>query len=134
MSNDRSSPVISVVIPVYHGQETLAELVERTDKVLVGLVDSHEIVFVDDDSKDDSWRELCRLTEAHPHIRAFRLTRNFGQHNAIMCGFKRSRGEFVVTIDDDLQNPPEEIPKLYKALLDDDLSFTATSPNVATQS
>ena len=121
MPNEQQCPVISVVVPVYHGQETLAELVERTDRVLGGLVSAHEILFIDDGSADDSWAELCRLVESSDHIRAFRLTRNFGQHNAIMCGLKQARGAVIVTLDDDLQNPPEEIPKLYEALLDEDL-------------
>jgi glycosyltransferase involved in cell wall biosynthesis len=105
-------PVFSVVVPVYNSAEILPHLVERLAKVFDGMGRSFELLLIDDCSADDGWRVIGELRTQHPFIRAWRLTRNFGQHNALMCGFQRCRGEFVVTLDDDLQNPPEEIPKL----------------------
>ena len=108
---------VSVVIPVYRSSATLRPLTERLLRVLHQTGRSFEIVFVDDSSPDNSWEVLCDLQRGDAtHIVAVRLMRNFGQHNALMCGFRHARGEFVVTMDDDLQNPPEEIPKLIEAI------------------
>src|SRR5207249_4958676 len=108
---------LSVVIPVYRSAPTLGQLVTRLRAVLVGTGLDYEIVFVEDGSPDDSWRVLEELRRRHPErIVAVQLMRNYGQHNALMCGFRRSRGELVVTMDDDLQNPPEQIPKLLAAI------------------
>jgi glycosyltransferase involved in cell wall biosynthesis len=104
---------ISVVIPVYGSQDTLRPLTERLVAVLDETGRSYELIFVNDDSPDQAWQELTALQAAHPdRITAIQLTRNFGQHNAIMCGLHAARGRYVVTMDDDLQHPPEEIPKL----------------------
>lgn len=107
--------VLSVVIPVYNSESTLRELKERLDKVLHHLVgaDRFEIVFINDGSKDSSWALLKEMAICNSHVIAINLMRNFGQHNAIMCGLSNAKGEYVVTMDDDLQNPPEEIPKLF---------------------
>ena len=108
---------LSVVLPVYNSTATLRPLVERLVTVLDGLGRSYEIVFVDDGSRDDSWELLCQLQHEHPgRIVAIQLMRNFGQHNALMCGFRHTQGQFVVTLDDDLQHPPEELPKLLAAI------------------
>jgi undecaprenyl-phosphate 4-deoxy-4-formamido-L-arabinose transferase len=107
----------SVVIPVYRSADTLRELTRRLCLVLDGAGRNYEIIFVDDGSPDRSWDVLRELCAAQPgRVVAVQLMRNFGQHNALMCGFRRARGEYVVTMDDDLQNPPEEIPKLIAAL------------------
>lgn len=102
----------SVVIPVYNSSQTIAELMERLRSVLTGLDQPSEIILVDDSSQDDSWELMRNLKEGDDRLRIIRLRRNFGQHNALMCGFHFCRGEWVITIDDDLQVPPEEIPKL----------------------
>ena len=108
---------ISVVIPVYNSAQTLRELTERLEKVLRDLVGkSYEIVFVNDGSADSSWDLLKNIASTNDKIVAVNLTRNFGQHNALMCGFLYAQGEFIITLDDDLQNPPEEIPKLFKEI------------------
>ncbi len=108
---------LSVVIPVYNSATTLPILIERLRAVLDRAGREYEIVLVDDGSQDDSWRVLCDLQAANRRqIVAVQLMRNFGQHNALMCGFRHAQGEFVVTIDDDLQNPPEEIPRLLHAI------------------
>jgi undecaprenyl-phosphate 4-deoxy-4-formamido-L-arabinose transferase len=76
----------------------------------------HQIVFVNDGSRDGSWGALKALADADPKVVAIDLLRNFGQHNALMCGFKMAAGDYIVTLDDDLQNPPEEIPVLFEAI------------------
>jgi undecaprenyl-phosphate 4-deoxy-4-formamido-L-arabinose transferase len=112
-----SNVQLSVVIPVYRSERTLPRLVERLFAVLGQLGMSYEIVLVEDGSPDRSWDVLADLQAQHPdRVVAVQLMRNYGQHNALMCGFRRSRGNFVVTMDDDLQNPPEEIPKLLVAI------------------
>ena len=115
-----SSRAVSIVVPVYNGARSLEDLVARTDAVMRDVVrESYEYVFVDDGSRDASWSVLESIASGRDDVCAIRLMRNFGQHNALMCGFKHAIGEVVVTIDDDLQNPPEEIPKLLEALRDD---------------
>lgn len=112
------SPVdLSVVIPVYRSADTLPLLVEKLFAVLDATGQRYEIVFVDDDSPDNSWQVLSEMQGAHPdRIVAVQLMRNCGQHNALMCGFRHARGRYIITMDDDLQNPPEEIPKLIDAI------------------
>jgi undecaprenyl-phosphate 4-deoxy-4-formamido-L-arabinose transferase len=113
---------VSIVVPVYRSEGTLGPLFERLAKALRETPGGFEVVFVDDASPDGSWRVLEDLQRAHPErIVAVRLARNFGQHNALMCGFREARGSVVVTMDDDLQNPPEEVPKLLSALADPEL-------------
>jgi polyisoprenyl-phosphate glycosyltransferase len=108
---------VSVIIPVYRSATSLRALVERLLRVLKQTGLSHEIVMVEDGGGDGSWDVLCQLQAEEPdRIIAIELMRNFGQHNALMCGFRCSRGEFIVTIDDDLQNPPEQVPKLLNVI------------------
>lgn len=108
---------LSVVIPVYRSAKTLPELTARLLAVLDGTDLCYELVFVDDCSPDDAWEVLQRLRAEHPdRIVAIQLMRNYGQHNALMCGFRHAEGQFIVTMDDDLQNPPEEIIKLLDAI------------------
>jgi undecaprenyl-phosphate 4-deoxy-4-formamido-L-arabinose transferase len=117
---------LSVVIPVYHAAPTLVELTERLLGVLNAIGLRYEVIFVDDGSGDTSWSVLLALQHAHPgRIMAIRLMRNYGQHNATMCGLRQARGRYLITMDDDLQNPPEEIPKLLDAIqtLDLDLVY-----------
>ncbi len=105
------------MIPVYGSESTLQSLYERIVAVFAAREPSYEIIFVDDNSPDAAWDVLQQLAEADPlHVTAIRLMRNYGQHNALMCGFRQARGEVLVTLDDDLQNPPEEIPKLIAHL------------------
>lgn len=106
-------PEISVVIPVFNEQENLPALLPRLLPVLDGLGRSYEVIFVDDGSRDGSLPILKGFVDARPAaIRVLELSRNFGQHPAILAAFQRARGDVVVTLDADLQNPPEEIPKL----------------------
>lgn len=104
---------ITIVIPVYNSQNTLAELVNRIDQALTNY--EYHIILVDDGSKDESWDKLSELKTVYgSKLTAVKLAKNFGQHNALICGFSYAKGDVVVTIDDDLQHPPEEIIKLIK--------------------
>jgi dolichol-phosphate mannosyltransferase len=105
---------LTVVIPVYRCAECLVTLNERLIRSLEPTARSFEIVFVDDRSPDDSWEILTRLAERDLRVRAIRLSRNFGQHAAITAGLAESRGEWTVVMDCDLQDPPEEIPRLLE--------------------
>jgi undecaprenyl-phosphate 4-deoxy-4-formamido-L-arabinose transferase len=107
---------LTVVVPVYKSAELLTDLVARLEDVLGGLVDEYEIVLVNDCSPDGSWSRIVELAEGDPHVRGIDLARNYGQHAATLAGIRAARGELVVTIDDDLQNPPEEMPKLLAKL------------------
>jgi undecaprenyl-phosphate 4-deoxy-4-formamido-L-arabinose transferase len=110
-------PYLSIIIPVYNEQENLQALSERLIKVCENLQKSFEIIFINDGSKDQSAQILDMLYETHPkNIRVIHFNGNFGQHMAVMAGFEYSHGDVVVTLDADLQNPPEEIPKLLKAI------------------
>jgi polyisoprenyl-phosphate glycosyltransferase len=108
-------PQISVVIPVYQSSATLGELHRRLTATLAELVSSHEIVFVDDRSTDQSWPSLVRLAHRDSRVVACRLSRNFGQHLAITAGLRECSGQHVVVMDCDLQDPPEAIPSLWAA-------------------
>lgn len=110
---------ISVVIPVYESATSLPILLGRLTSVLGCLGRDYEIICVDDCSKDESWSVLLELKQRYEErIRIVQLLVNSGQHNAILCGFSLVTGDVVVTMDDDLQNPPEEIPKLVAAVDD----------------
>lgn len=104
--------LISIVIPVYNSA-VLDDLAGRIHRVFASLPDSYEILFVDDFSPDPGvWPALERLAAASPSVRAIQLTRNFGQHAATVCGLREAHGEFVLTMDDDLEHSPEDIPRL----------------------
>lgn len=107
---------LSVVVPVYRGAATLPELVRRLETVLSWLASEYEIILVNDGSPDRSWEVIQELADGHPRIRGIDLMRNYGQHNALLCGIRAARYGVVVTLDDDLQNPPEEIERLLSQL------------------
>lgn len=118
MRADKLDPAISVVVPVYGCRSCLDHLHERLTLTLEDLVPSHEIVLVDDRSPDGSWREIARLAERDERVRGVRLSRNFGQHAAITAGLAHTRAPWVVVMDCDLQDPPEDIPHLYSKALE----------------
>lgn len=107
---------ISIVIPVYRSSAGLAQLHRRLVEVFSAADSAFEIVFVEDCGGDDSWDVVRNLAAADRRVRAFRMSRNYGQHNALLCGIRAARGDVVVTMDDDLQHPPEELPKLLAKL------------------
>jgi len=107
---------VSVVVPVYRGASTLFELVERLQKVLGSLTDNYEIILVNDGSPDQSWEKIRELSGLYPQVRGISLSRNFGQHNALLAGICCAQFDFICTLDDDLQNPPEEIPLLLSEI------------------
>lgn len=113
------SPDLSVVVPTYRGQESLRELVARLEKALGELEMAHEVIIVNDASPDRTWEVLEELARDHPEVRAIDLLTNHGQARATLCGLAHARGELVATMDDDLQHPPEELPLLVHALLDE---------------
>jgi len=107
----------SVVVPVYNSQATLEELYQRIRKVFEeGVQQDFELVLVDDSSKDASFEKMKELRQKDKRVKIIQLSRNYGQHSALLCGFGYAKGERIVTMDDDLQHPPEEIPKLIKEL------------------
>jgi len=107
---------LSVVIPVYNAAETLEELWKALQPVLDSLGREYEVILVEDGSRDRSWAVLRDLASRHGAIRPIQLMRNYGQHNALLCGIRAARHPVVVTLDDDLQHPPEEIPGLLHKL------------------
>ena len=108
---------LSVVIPVYNEEQTLPIMFDRLFPVLDAIGKPYEVIFVNDGSRDQSQRKLEELFNKRPDvIRVVQFMRNYGQHPAIMAAFERVRGEVVVTLDCDLQNPPEDIPKLLKLI------------------
>ncbi len=116
MAEDEIHMNISVIIPVYNSEPLLPELVSRLHPVLESLGSDYELILVDDGSRDSSWEVISRLAQEHSWIRGINLMRNYGQHNALLCGIRAAQYDVVVTVDDDLQHPPEEIPKLLQKL------------------
>lgn len=112
----QDKPIFSAVIPVYNSQESLAELHQRLVAAFREMEKTYEIIFVNDGSHDDSLSVLKKIEKNDPRAIVIDLLRNYGQQNALLCGFNYCRGEFVITIDDDLQNPPEEIGKLFRKI------------------
>jgi glycosyltransferase involved in cell wall biosynthesis len=110
---------LSVVVPVFRSASTLPELHRRLTEVLTAAGSDYEIILVEDFGGDDSWSVVEKIAATDDHVRGFRLSRNYGQHNALLCGIRQARFDKVVTLDDDLQNPPEEIPRLVEHLGDD---------------
>lgn len=107
-----SPPRLSIVIPVFNSAEVVAQTVQRTCTVMEAMGVSFEIVLVNDGSKDESWEIISDLARMDERITAIDLLHNCGQHAANLCGFRHTHGDWIVTMDDDLQNPPEEIAKL----------------------
>jgi len=108
-----NTPEVTIVIPVYNEEQGLAQLFSRLYPALDALGTSYEVIFINDGSRDKSAAILAEQFRARPDVtRVILLNGNFGQHMAILAGFEQSRGEIVLTLDADLQNPPEEIAKL----------------------
>ena len=108
---------LSFVVPVYNSGTILPQLVARLHPVLRQLGRPHELILVNDGSRDDSWDAIRRLAAENPWVRGLQLMRNYGQHNALLAGIRAARFDTVVTMDDDLQHPPEELPALLAAFV-----------------
>ena len=124
---------VSVVVPCFRSAATLATLCEQVSEALESAVDEFEIVLVDDGSRDDTWPTIRALAKSNESVRGLTLLRNFGQHNALLAGLRAARYAVIVTMDDDLQHPAEQIPRLL-ARLDDDTDLVYGSPVVERQS
>jgi undecaprenyl-phosphate 4-deoxy-4-formamido-L-arabinose transferase len=111
-----SSNSISVVIPVYNSEQSLPLLIDRLNSVLTASSRHFEVILVNDGSRDGSWETIVSLSERFPWLHGINLMRNYGQHNALLCGIRQAKNNLIVTLDDDLQNPPEEIPRLLTRL------------------
>jgi len=111
-------PSVSVIIPVYRSEGSIGLVVEELAQELPKLADSFEVILVEDDGGDNSWAVVEQKSVAYPFVRGFRLMRNFGQHNALLCGIRAARHEVVVTMDDDLQHPTRQIKDLLNKLAD----------------
>jgi glycosyltransferase involved in cell wall biosynthesis len=111
-----SVPSLSVVVPVYNSAGSLGPVLAELATTLPTLAERYEVVLVDDGSRDQSWRVIEELTTQYPWAHGIRLMRNYGQHNALLCGIRVARYDVTVTLDDDGQHPPAEIANLLRAL------------------
>lgn len=114
-------PDYSIIVPVYNSSQSLEGLYSQIADTFVTIGKTCEVIFIDDDSHDSSWDVLQEIQAQHPsNVVAIKLAKNFGQHNATLCGIAAASGEYIVTIDDDLQNPPKEIIKLIARMKETD--------------
>ena len=116
---------ISVVIPLYNEEESLPELCEWIERVMIANAYTYEIILVDDGSKDKSWQVIEHLAVKNKNIRGIQFRRNYGKSAALNVGFEDAQGNVVITMDADLQDSPDEIPELYKMITVDDLDLVS---------
>ena len=116
---------ISVVIPLYNEEESIAELVYWINKVMNENDFSHEIIIIDDGSDDSSWQIIKNLETKNPAVKGIKFRRNYGKSAALFSGFEAAKGDVVITMDADLQDSPDEIPSLYKMIIDDDYDLVS---------
>ena len=107
---------ISAIVPVYNSEHCLRVLMKRLEAALRQVSRDFEIILVNDGSRDRSWKVIAELAQGNPRVRGLNMMRNYGQHNALLAGIRDARKDIIVTLDDDLQNPPEEIPRLIEQL------------------
>lgn len=120
---NKGNPLISVVSPIYKGEKMMDELVSRIESSVDSFTNDYEIILVNDCSPDDSWNKIIEICHKNNRVKGINLSRNFGQPYAITAGLTYSSGDYVVVLDCDLQNRPEEIPRLYKKTIDEDLDI-----------
>jgi len=113
LSEKNNLPHLSIAIPVYQAEDLIEELVKRLEKAVLSVTHSYEMILVDDGSPDRSWKKIKEACTNNPHIHGIRLSRNYGQHSAISAAIEASKGEWIIVMDCDLQDRPEEIPNLY---------------------
>jgi glycosyltransferase involved in cell wall biosynthesis len=112
-------PQITVLVPLYNEEESLPELTAWISKVMQENGYSFEILFVDDGSRDDSWKVITQLKSEYPQVRGIKFLRNYGKAAGLNVGFENARGEVVITMDADLQDSPDEIPELYRMITEE---------------
>lgn len=124
-----TTSALTIVVPVYNSEGSLPPLVERLEKVLPEIAKDYELILVNDGSRDQSWQVIGQLGAGRPWLRGICMMRNFGQHNALLCGIRAASHPIIITMDDDLQHPPEEIPILL-AKLDEGYDVVYGTPKV----
>ncbi|MBR4483099.1 MAG: glycosyltransferase family 2 protein, partial [Paludibacteraceae bacterium] len=110
---------ISVVIPLYNEQESLPELFSWIKRVMIENKLSFEVIFVDDGSTDGSWNTILDISKDNSEVCGIKFRRNYGKSPALYCGFEKAKGDVVITMDADLQDSPDEIPELYRMIVDE---------------
>lgn len=110
---------LTILIPLYNEEESLLELHSWIDRVVIKMGVSYEVLFVDDGSTDNSWQIIEELREADPNVRGISFTRNYGKSPGLQVGFEHSRGNVIITMDADLQDSPDEIPELYRMIVEE---------------
>ena len=110
---------ISVVIPLYNEEESLPELYEWIERVMNNNNFSFEVIFINDGSRDNSWKVIEELAQKSPHVKGIKFRRNYGKSPALYCGFKEAQGDVVITMDADLQDSPNEIPEFYRMITEE---------------
>lgn len=118
MISESEKPHISIVSPVYRAEKIIPELVKRIDDSISIITTNYEIILVEDCGPDNSWTVIEDIAKKNPRVKGFKLSRNFGQHYAITCGLDHAKGDWIVVMDCDLQDQPEEIIKLYNKALE----------------
>ena len=108
----------SIIVPVYNSADNLKKLNKRLVNISGNFFQEYEIIYIDDGSYDNSVEILKEIIKINQKVKLITLSKNYGQHNALLCGLRSANYEIVITLDDDLQNPPEEIPKLIEKLSD----------------
>lgn len=108
--------LISIVVPVYGSEEILPLLYKRLKKVFLLIQYDFELIFIDDCGPDNCWDVICNISNSDERVKGFRMSRNYSQHNATLCGIRKATGEIIITMDDDLQHPPEVLPTLIESL------------------
>jgi glycosyltransferase involved in cell wall biosynthesis len=116
---------LSIVVPLYNEVESLGELHRWIQRVMTEQQFTYEVIFVDDGSKDGSWDEVIKLNQKDAHVRGIKFQRNYGKSAALQKGFEAAKGDVVITMDADLQDSPDEIPELYRMIVEDDLDLVS---------
>jgi len=116
----KPTQALSIVIPVYNDEDVLDELVRRLIPVAKSLSEDYEVIFIDDGSRDQSWKILIKLQKSNPKLKIIKLARNFGQSNSTAAGLDHASGDIIVIMDSDLQDRPEDIPKLIQSMEEND--------------
>lgn len=119
----KPTQALSIVIPVYNDEDVLDELVRRLIPVAKSLSEDYEVIFIDDGSRDQSWKILIKLQKGNPKLKIIKLARNFGQSNSTAAGLDHASGDIIVIMDSDLQDRPEDIPKLIQSMEENDMDM-----------